>query len=111
MPGNVNEFLQHVHAEKSKQTTNNEFPNKYYYDTESDELALFQEYNNQLERRNKRNFKERNFIVDYVIDLPIGDASQKYFLVSNNGVGKLIINNKKLYEKKKKFLADVMCIM
>lgn len=90
LPGDVKEFFNHVHAEKTKTQTKyagNEVNNYYYYDADNDELAALVQENKNWERRNKRNFKARNFLVDYIIDLPIGEDSENWYLVTNKGIG------------------------
>lgn len=101
MPGDVTEFLQHVHAEKSKPSST---PlNEVNYEHLDDEIVRYYESENELnkiarrdgmeppnqwENRNKRTFKDRNFLLDYIIDLPIGRRSANWFLVTNDDVGK-----------------------
>lgn len=97
MPGNVNDFLRYVHAEKST-TTASVVPNKvpeeilelgeeYYYEVDN---SLTGEGNGQLPpaQRNKRTFREKKKLQDYVIDLPIGQRSLNWFLVSNDNIGR-----------------------
>lgn len=98
MPGDVNEFLQQVHPEKSKSKKyqGQEVDHYYYYDAENDELAVLMQNNKQWERRDKRNFKERNFLMNDIIDLPIGEYSESWFLVTNKDIG---IMSYKLYQK------------
>ncbi len=100
MPGDVTEFLQHVHAEKNKPSST---PlNEVNYEYLDDEIVRYYESENELnkiarrdgkepnqwEKRNKRMFKDRNFLLDYIIDLPIGHRSANWFLVTNDDVGK-----------------------
>lgn len=98
MPGNVNDFLRYVHAEKSTTTTKTEaVPSKvpdeilelaeeYYYEVDN---SLAGDANGQMPpvERNKRMFREKKTLKDYVIDLPIGQRSLNWFLVTNDNIG------------------------
>lgn len=99
MPGNVNNFLRYVHAEKSV-TGATAVPSKipeeilelgeeYYYEMDNS-LTRSGEGNGQLPptQNNKRIFREKKKLQDYVIDLPIGQRSVNWFLVSNDNIGK-----------------------
>lgn len=108
MPGNVNDFLRFVHAEKSTTTastsaaTNHadedveivDLSDEYFYDLENQPAAAPTVDAAQWPptpqlpppppvRRNKRMFKNSNFI----IDLPIGKRSLNWFLVTNDKIG------------------------
>lgn len=100
MPGNVNDFLRYVHAEKSTTGTSTlpskvpeeilELGEEYYYEVDNS-LTVDGEGNGQLTppvQRNKRMFREKQKLKDYVIDLPIGQRSLNWFLVSNDNIGK-----------------------
>lgn len=101
MPGNVNNFLRYVHAEKSVTGTPAvpskvpeeilELGEEYYYEVDNS-LNGGAEGNGQLPaaERNKRMFREKKKLQDYVIDLPIGQRSLNWFLVSNDNIGKKI---------------------
>lgn len=39
------------------------------------------------ERRNKRTYREDNLLMDYIIDMPIGENSENWFLVTNDDIG------------------------
>lgn len=97
MPGDVTEFLQHVHAEKVKQRTSEEDlqiddqEQLYYYDIDNEfSTLLAPEPPNQWERRHKRMYKD-NYLYNYIIDLPIGEHSSNWFLVTNDNIGRLQI--------------------
>ena len=103
MPGDVTEFLQHVHAEKTKANDKNNLNNNnnynnldeneyinpeqyyYYYDMEN-ELSVFDD-TRRWDRRNKRNFKDHNTLIDYITGLPVGENSENWFLVTNDQIG------------------------
>lgn len=102
MPGNVNEFLSHVHAEKPIPTAAGAIvhQNAEILDV-SDDMLLYeldreigveqtaataeadvaQFQSREPERRERR--------LSFGIDLPIGVKSQDWFLVSNSDIGKL----------------------
>lgn len=91
MPGDVTEFLQHVHAEKAKfkstvaaKETSTAYDDEqiYYYNTDNEfSTILGQDPATTWERRNKRMF-------NYIIDLPVGDYSSDWYLVTNDAIGK-----------------------
>lgn len=92
MPGDVTEFLQHVHAEKAKtkrKNTNNhdnddnsEDEAIAYYDIDNEfSMILGQRLPNAWENRDKRMF-------NYIIDLPLGQYSSNWYLVTNDAIGK-----------------------
>lgn len=97
MPGNVNNFLRYVHAEKSVTGTLAvpskvpeeilELGEEYYYEVDNSWTG---EVNGQLPpaQRNKGMFREKKKLHDYVIDLPIGQRSLNWFLVSNDNIGR-----------------------
>lgn len=97
MPGDVTEFLHHVHAEKTKYNANNahdphttddaDDEQLYYYETTNElNTILAQSERNPWERRHKRMYKD-NYLFNYIIDLPIGDHSTNWFLVTNDDIG------------------------
>lgn len=97
MPGDVTEFLQHVHAEKAKFYPSNkeqQFPfidnsdeQLYYYETTNElNTILAQPDQHPWEHRNKRMYKD-NYLFNYIIDLPIGEHSSNWFLVTNDNIG------------------------
>lgn len=91
MPGDVTEFLQHVHAEKAKTKRKNgeadagsaEVDEAAYYDIDNEfSMILGPTLPNTWENRNKRMF-------NYIIDLPLGEYSANWYLVTNDGIGKI----------------------
>lgn len=101
MPGDVTEFLHHVHAEKAKikphpdeQMLTDDLVEHYYYDTDNElNTILSPQLPNRWERRHKRTFKDKNYLLDYIIDLPVGEHSNNWFLVTNDDVGKSRLTN------------------
>ncbi|XP_055598095.1 uncharacterized protein LOC129747772 [Uranotaenia lowii] len=99
LPGSVSTFLEHVHAEKAKIVTvypGNEISdvselNQYpqYYDLEN-ELTYYDPTVRQAGNRNKRNFRDPSTSLDLLFDLPIGNESKNWYLVTNNDVEELI---------------------
>lgn len=96
MPGDVTDFLQHVHAEKAKkphrhdqtfQSDDGDDEQLYYYETANElNVLLSQQDRNPWERRHKRMYKD-NYLFNYIIDLPIGEHSSNWFLVTNDNIG------------------------
>lgn len=102
MPGDVTDFLQHVHAEKAKKPKNGNAANLhdqqfqsddgddeqlYYYETANElNVILSQQDRHPWERRHKRMYKD-NYLFNYIIDLPIGEHSSNWFLVTNDNIG------------------------
>lgn len=114
MPGDVTDFLQHVHAEKAKKPKNANTVNAhdqqqfdsddgddeqlYYYETANELNAILsQQDRHPWERRHKRMYKD-NYLFNYIIDLPIGEHSSNWFLVTNDNIG----NDNIKYEERKK---------
>lgn len=96
MPGDVTEFLHHVHAEKAKIKPNpdeevltDEIMERYYYDTDNELSTILSQIPNRWERRHKRTFKDKNYLLDYIIDLPVGEHSSHWHLVTNDEIGTL----------------------
>lgn len=42
---------------------------------------------NPWERRNKRTYQDENMLVDYIIDMPVGENSENWNLVTNDDLG------------------------
>lgn len=99
LPGAVATFLEHVHAEKAKIVTvypGNEISDvselnhySYYYDNEN-ELTYYDPTVRQAGSRNKRNFRDPATSLDRLFDLPIGNESKDWYLVTNNDIEELI---------------------
>lgn len=101
MPGNVNHFLSHVHAEKPAPVPASTNPQNADILDVSDDVLLYEldreigveqsiadgtsstDFKMQLDRRERR--------VDRVIDLPVGKKSLDWFLVSNDDIGKQFV--------------------
>lgn len=45
---------------------------------------------NPWERRNKRTYHDENLLMDYIIDMPVGENSENWNLVTNDDIGKAI---------------------
>lgn len=99
LPGSVSTFLEHVHAEEAKIVTvypGNEISDvselnqyAYYYDNEN-ELTYYDPTVRQARNRNKRNFRDPATSLDRLFDLPIGNESKNWYLVTNNDIEELI---------------------
>ncbi|XP_062558331.1 uncharacterized protein LOC134223208 [Armigeres subalbatus] len=99
LPGSVATFLEHVHAEEAKIVTVypgneisdvselNQYP--YYYDNEN-ELTYYDPTVRQARNRNKRNFRDPATSLDRLFDLPIGNESKNWYLVTNNDIEELM---------------------
>lgn len=102
MPGDVNDFLHHVHAEKAKYNVkdaqaseqaslssalDNTDEQLFYYDVDNELSPLVtQSYPMPWDRRHKRMFKD-DYLLNYIIDLPVGEHSADWFLVTNDNIG------------------------
>lgn len=95
LPGNVRTFLQNVHAER-------ETPHKkhikdisenpsFYYDYAAFKDQIYYEGINAVNgsNRNKRNF-EKDTSLEFIFELPIDEASENWFLVTNEDLGENI---------------------
>lgn len=102
LPGNVRTFLTHVHAEREKHGNkkikdigdnlgkysqyyqNDGFEDLIYYEgAETPSVVGASEQNN----RKRRNF-DKDTSLEYIFELPIDDASENWFLVTNDELGK-----------------------
>lgn len=99
LPGSVKTFLSHVHAEREKHSNKkikdigdnlgrysqyyegNGFEDLLYYEGAETPAAV---QNN----RKRRNF-DRDTSLEYIFELPIDDASENWFLVTNEELGKV----------------------
>lgn len=97
MPGDVTEFLQHVHAERAKvipETNEQEIADEeqlLYYDTDNELSTILAQEQNQWDRRHKRMYKDNNYIINYIINLPVGEHSSNWNLVTNDDIGRCFI--------------------
>lgn len=98
LPGNVKTFLANVHAEREK-------PNSQRIKDIGDNLSKYSHYYEDLvyyeeadasnkgtsvqNNRKRRNF-DRDTSLEYIFELPIDDASENWFLVTNEELGKLL---------------------
>lgn len=60
--------------------------NRRNADTETTESGVNA---NPWERRNKRTYHDENLLMDYIIDMPVGENSENWNLVTNDDIGKL----------------------
>ena len=90
--------MKHVHAEEAKPgsaqindiaDTNNFNKYTYLYENEN-ELTYYDPNKFIVSNRNKRNFKDPSNSLEYLFDLPIGDESKNWFMVTNNDVDELL---------------------
>jgi hypothetical protein len=120
MPGNVRTFLSHVHAEREKPNNkkikdigdnlgryshyyqNNGFEDLIYYETSKKRTTTTVRRPTSLASSMQNNRKRRNFDKDtsleYIFELPIDDASENWYLVTNEELGELkisLVNNYK----------------
>lgn len=102
LPGNVRTFLSNVHAEREKQAhqkikdigdnlgkysqyyQNNGFQDLIYYDETAADDSNGEVVTNN---RKRRNFDKDTFL-EYIFELPIDDASENWYLVTNEELGK-----------------------
>lgn len=102
LPGNVKTFLTNVHAErekngdkKIKDIGDNLGKYSHYYQNDAfEDLIYYEEAPEQSEgaavqnNRKRRNF-EKDTSLEYIFELPIDDASEDWYLVSNDNLGEL----------------------
>lgn len=89
LPGNVKTFLANVHAEREKPSSqkikdigdnlSHYYEDLVYYDGNDSRSAT---QNN----RKRRNF-DKDTSLEYIFELPIDDASENWFLVTNEELG------------------------
>lgn len=112
MPGNVRTFLSHVHAEREKPSNkkikdigdnlgkyshyyqNNGFEDLIYYETSKKRATKIgrpsspSSSSSMQNNRKRRNF-DKDTSLEYIFNLPIDDASENWFLVTNEELGEL----------------------
>ena len=94
-------FLGHVHAEREKPNTKkikdigdnySQYEELVYYDGSGSKPGTLVSNN-----RKRRNF-EKDTSLEYIFELPIDDASENWFLVTNDELGvQMFINYKFLW--------------
>ncbi|XP_035785569.1 uncharacterized protein LOC118463226 [Anopheles albimanus] len=117
MPGDVSTFLEHVHAEEAKVVTVypgseiTEFDDLNGYDNGmTNELSYYDPVVQQQQQgrfRNKRNFKDSSTSLDLLFDLPIGNESKNWYLVTNGNVDELIADQESFIHGQNPLKEDV----
>ncbi|XP_050094219.1 uncharacterized protein LOC126576943 [Anopheles aquasalis] len=116
MPGDVSKFLEHVHAEEAKVVTVypgseiTEFDDLNSYDNGmTNELSYYDPVVQQQQGRfrNKRNFKDSSTSLDLLFDLPIGNESKNWYLVTNGNVDELIADQESFIHGQNPLKEDV----
>lgn len=105
----MREFLSHVHAEREKQGSkdikdigdnlskyshyyqNDGFEDLIYYEGPTAPLVGSSPQNN----RKRRNF-EKETSLEHIFELPIDDASENWFLVTNEELGKITVHGRQV---------------
>ncbi|GAB0098120.1 Vacuolar protein sorting-associated protein 62 [Sergentomyia squamirostris] len=98
LPSAVTDFLHHVHAEKSRvkeKVKPSVTPPSPPVDSDLilDNNIRRNGGQSAWERRNKRTFRGENLLVDYIIDMPVGENSENWFLVTNDDIEDLLDND------------------
>lgn len=105
LPGNVRTFLTHVHAEREKQGNkkikdigDNLGTYSHYYQNDGFEDLIYYEGADEpsvsgggtmvQNNRKRRNF-DKDTSLEYIFELPIDDASENWYLVTNEELGKV----------------------
>jgi hypothetical protein len=101
LPGNVRTFLANVHAEREKPSAQKikdigDNLSKYYESNGgwNEDYFYYEGVNAQsgtMVQNNNNNRKRRNFdrdtSLEYIFELPINDASENWYLVTNEELG------------------------
>jgi len=101
LPGSVNKFLSFVHAEREKPSNKNikdigDNLGKYshYYENDGFKDLIYYDGTSPMSlgaaaqnNRKRRNF-EKDTSLEQIFMLPINDASENWFLVTNDELGK-----------------------
>lgn len=110
LPGDVRTFLSNVHAEREKQGNkkikdigDNLGKYSHYYQNDGFEDLIYYEEVSVSEKsaaaamiqnnRKRRNF-DRDTSLEYIFELPIDDASENWFLVTNDELGKGMVHDR-----------------
>lgn len=100
-PGSVKTFLSHVHAEREKKGSNDikdigDNLSQYYQNDGFEDLIYYEGIVEPLagtlaaqNNRKRRNF-EKETSLEHIFELPIDDASENWFLVTNEELGKTL---------------------
>lgn len=106
MPGNVKTFLSHVHAEREKPSNkkikdigdnlgkysqyykNNGFEDLIYYESSNREAPTGTKTTAQSSRK-RRNFDKKETSLEFIFELPINDASENWYMVTNEELGRI----------------------
>uniref|UniRef100_A0A1B0CV26 Vacuolar protein sorting-associated protein 62 n=1 Tax=Lutzomyia longipalpis TaxID=7200 RepID=A0A1B0CV26_LUTLO len=94
LPSAVTDFLHHVHAEKSRAKEKIKAPPPPPTpELELSDNNIRRNGHDAWEKRNKRTFRGENLLVDYIIDMPVGENSENWFLVTNDDIEDLLDND------------------
>lgn len=103
LPGDVRTFLSNVHAEREKQGSkkikdigDNLSKYSHYYQNDVFEDLIYYEgveepkagASTVQNNRKRRNF-DKDTSLEYIFELPIDDASENWYLVTNDELGKV----------------------
>jgi hypothetical protein len=108
LPGNVKTFLGHVHAEREKKGNkkikdigDNLGTYSHYYQNDGFEDLIYYEGSAMpaagatiQNNRKRRNF-DKDTSLEYIFELPIDDASENWFLVTNDELGKVMVHGER----------------
>lgn len=100
LPGDVRTFLSNVHAEREKPSNkhikdigDNLGKYSHYYENDGYKDLIYYDDNVAQGTAIQNNRMRRNFDKDtsleYIFELPINDASENWFLVTNDELGKI----------------------
>jgi hypothetical protein len=104
LPGSVRTFLTHVHAEREKQGTkkikdigDNLGTYSHYYENDGFEDLIYYEGvevpakpgdGTMIQNNRKRRNFDKDTSLEHIFELPIDDASENWYLVTNDELGK-----------------------
>lgn len=104
LPGDVRTFLTHVHAEREKNGNkkikdigDNLGTYSHYYQNDGFEDLIYYEGadspsaagSNSIQNNRKRRNFDKDTSLEYIFELPIDDASENWYLVTNEELGKV----------------------